>query len=245
MRKSIADAGVTLRPDAGFRPPMESYDKTTELLVRERAFGHFVSFMNSTDSRLPFILQRGVDAGKAIPSLVVLPRTQTGPEEWMEEGDPDDGLKFFLEELALAEQMAGLSFVRVPNQSLMSAEQLEVMFASLKQRNQRMWLTTASQVSQWWRDRDTINVRMEVGPAGPVLVVKQGGIKSMTQSATVWVNLPESGSVLRLIDTGASKNSPKIGLVDPWRASVLLEGLAPGEYRWLVQFDRAPNALAN
>ena len=34
-----------------------------------------------------------------------------------------------------------------------------------------------------------------------------------------------------------SKISPKVGSVDAWRASVLLEGLAPGEHRWSVQFD--------
>jgi hypothetical protein len=237
MRKSISDAGIKMPADAGFRPPMESYDKTTEALVRERAFGHFVSFMDATDTRLPFLIQRGSGGGKAESSLVVLPRTQTGPEEWMEEGDPDEGLKFFLEELNLAEQMAGLSFVRVPSQSLMSSEQLEVLFTSLKGRNQRMWLATASQVSQWWLEREAVSARLEVGPSGPVLVVNQGGAKPMTQPAAVWVNLPKSGSVLRLTSTGVSKISPKVGSVDAWRASVLLEGLAPGEHRWSVQFD--------
>jgi hypothetical protein len=237
MRKSIADAGIKMPADAGFRPPMESYDKTTEALVRERAFGHFVSFMDATDTRLPFLMQRGSGGGKAESSLVVLPRTQTGPEEWMEEGDPDEGLKFFLEELNLAEQMAGLSFVRVPSQSLMSSEQLEVLFTSLKSRNQRMWLATASQVSQWWLERDAVSARLEVGPSGPVLVVNQTGTKPMTQPAAVWVNLPKSASVLRLANTGVSKISPKVGSVDAWRASVLLEGLAPGEHRWSVQFD--------
>jgi hypothetical protein len=237
MRKSISDAGIKMPADAGFRPPMESYDKTTEALVRERAFGHFVSFMDATDTRLPFLIQRGSGGGKAESSLVVLPRTQTGPEEWMEEGDPDEGLKFFLEELNLAEQMAGLSFVRVPSQSLMSSEQLEVLFTSLKGRNQRMWLATASQVSQWWLEREAVSARLEAGPSGPVLVVNQGGAKPMTQPAAVWVNLPKSGSVLRLTSTGVSKISPKVGSVDAWRASILLEGLAPGEHRWSVQFD--------
>lgn len=245
MRKSVADAGIKMVPDAGFRPPMESYDKITEALVKERAFGHFVSFMDATDTRLPFVMKReGVD-GKTESSLVVLPRTQTGPEEWMEEGDPDEGLRSFLEELSLAEQMAGLSFVRVPNQSLMSSEQLEVMFASLKRRNQRMWLTTASQVSQWWRERNTVSVRMELGAEGPVLVVNQSSTKPVSQPAVVWVNLPAPGSVLRLVGIGTSGNLPKVGLVDVWRAAVFLEGLAPGEYRWQVKFDQIPKGLAN
>lgn len=243
MRKAIADAGVAVPADAGFRPPMESYDQTTERLVKEQAFGHFVVLMDATEARLPFMMQRGENDDQSGTTLVVLPRTQASPDQWMEENDPDEGLQFFLEELSLTEQMSGLLFVRVPNQSLMSTEQLETMFSSLKGRSHRMWLATASQVAQWWRERGSLHARMEAGLNGPVLVVTQSGTKPSTQPATVWVNLPESGSVLRIADTGGGKNLPKVSSVDAWRASVSLEGLAPGEHRWSVHFDRTPGSL--
>lgn len=244
MRKAISESGILLNGDAGFRAPMDSYDKTTEKLVKERPFGHFVAFMDSTDARLPFFVSRGAEAEINAAPLVVLPRTQTGPEEWMEEGDPDEGLQAFLGELDLAGKMSGLSLVRVPNQSLMTSEQLAVMFKYLKASNGHMWMGTASQVSQWWRERDAINARLEVGEGGVVLVVGISESKRSTRPATVWVNLPESGGILRLADNKSSQKPPKIGVVDAWRASIVLDGLAPGEHRWRLYFDPAPkNAL--
>jgi hypothetical protein len=245
MRKAISDAGIPLVADAGFRAPMDSYDKTTEKLVKERPFGHFVAFMDATDARLPFFVSRSAEAERAALPLVVLPRTQTGPEEWMEEGDPDEGLQSFLGELDLADKMSGLSFVRVPNQSLMTGEQLGVMFKHLKGSNGHMWMPTANQLTQWWRERESVSARLEVGADGPVLVVNLAGSKRLTRPATVWVNLPESGSGMRLVDNKSGQKSPRIGVVDAWRASIVLDGLAPGEHRWSVNFDPAAKNAVN
>ena len=244
MRQSIKDAGVTLGVDAGFSAPMESYDKTTERLVNESAFGHFVAFKNVTDARLPFIEGGTAATEQTTRSLVVLPRTQTGPEEWMEEGDPDEGLRTFLDEFALAEAMSGLSFVRVPNQSLMTSDQLEVLFKYLKTRSNRMWLATAGQVSQWWRDRQFVSAALEAGPDAPVLVVKITTGKSLSRPLSVWVNVPESGSSLRLADNGAGIKPPQTAAVDTWRASIILDGLPPGEHRWNIYFDRSVRGAA-
>jgi hypothetical protein len=245
MRKAIADAGIPLVADAGFRAPMDSYDKTTEKLVKERPFGHFAAFMDATDARLPFFVPRSADAERAALPLVVLPRTQTGPEEWMEEGDPDEGLQSFLGELDLADKMSGLSFVRVPNQSLMTSDQLGVMFKHLKGSNGHMWMPTANQLAQWWRERGSLSARLEAGADGPVLVVNLADSKRLTRPATVWVNLPEPGSVLSLVDNKSGQKSPRIGVVDAWRTSIVLDGLAPGEHRWSVYFGPAAKNAVN
>lgn len=244
MRKVISDAGISVEPHTGFRAPMESYDKTTEKLVKDRRFGHFVAFMDATDARLPFVAPRGGEADPGASSLVVLPRTQTGPEEWMEEGDPDEGLQSFLDALDLADKMSGFSFVSIPNQNLMTSEQLAVLFKHLKARNEHMWLGTASQIAQWWRERSVLSARLEAAIGGTVLVVNHGGSEPLARPATVWVNLPESGGTLRLVDSKGSQKLPKTVAIDAWRAAVVLEGLAPGEYRWNVYFDRAAQSAA-
>jgi hypothetical protein len=238
MQKAIKDAGVVIAPDAGFHAPMDSYDKTTEKLLNERAFGNFVAFMDATDARLPFIAT--MDAGAATPgkSMVVLPRTQNGPEESMEEGDPEVGLKNFLDELELTDQMASLSIARIPNQSLLTKVQLAEIFKHLKARRERMWLTTASQVAEWWRERERINIRLESGAVAPQLTATIKGEVPLKKAAMIWINLPESGSTLRLAARGNHEKSPKIVNIDTWRAAVVLEGWAPGEYRWDVYFDR-------
>jgi hypothetical protein len=238
MRKAIADAGVVIAPDAGFHAPMDSYDKTTEKLLNERAFGSFMAFKDATDARLPYIAPTTAVGAPIGKPMVILPRTQNGPEESMEEGDPEVGLKNFLNELELTDQMASLSVARVPNQSLLTKAQLAEIFKHLKTRRDRMWLATATQVAEWWRERERVNIRLESGAAAPQLTVTIKGEGSLKQAAMVWVNLPESGSNLRLVARGNYAKSPKIANIDIWRAAVVLEGLAPGEYHWDVYFDR-------
>jgi hypothetical protein len=238
MRKAFADAGVVIAPDAGFHAPMDSYDKTTEKLLNERAFGSFMAVHDVTDSRLPYIAPIAAEGNPIGKPMVVLPRTQNGPEEYMEEGDPEVGLKNFLDEVELTDQMGGLSIVRLPVQTLLTKVQLAEIFKHLKARRDRMWLTTATHAAEWWRERERVNIRLESGAAAPQLTVTIKGEGALKQAAMLWVNLPESGSNLRLVPRGNYAKSPKIASIDIWRAAVVLEGLAPGEYHWDVYFDR-------
>jgi len=240
MRNEIREAGLDLAADAGFHAPMESYDRVTEKLLRDRAFGHFVSFMDATDTRLPFFVDADPAAGNpaTIPRMVVLPRTQKGPEDAMEEGDPEEGMANFLAELDLAMQMGGLSVVRLPNENLLTKEQVAEIFSHLKSRNDHVWLATSGQVAQWWRERDRVNARLDPGEAAPQLTVTIRGEGSLRQAITVWVNLPQAGGGLRLVPKGSHTKFPKIARVDGWRSAVVLEGLAPGVYQWSVYFDR-------
>jgi hypothetical protein len=246
MRKAIKDAGLNIAADAGFRAPMDTYDKITEKIVKERDFGHFVTFMHATDARLPFVIPKNAEAAKLNKSLIGLPSTQMGPEQWMDEGEPEEGLLTFLDELTLSEQMSGLSLVRVPNQSLMSKEQLELVFSHLKTRRERMWLATAGQVTKWWQDREQVNVRLVASTAAPPhLTVTITGEKAVQQAAAVWVNLPQRGSVLRLVGTGKNQKMPRIANVDVWRAALVFEGWVPGEYEWDLYFDSPSTSSIN
>lgn len=240
MRRVIEGAGLNLAADAGFHAPMESYDKATEKLLNERAFGYYVSFMDASDARLPIFASVDSPTGAATMAkpMIVLPRTQNGPEDAMAEGDPAIGLKSFLDELRLAEEMAGLSLVRIPNQSLLTNAQLAEIFEHLKAQRGQMWLATAGHVAQWWHERGRVSARLDPDGVAPQLAVAIKGEAPLKQAVTVWVNLPESGSSLRLVPRGNDKWVPKIVRVDAWRAAVVLEGLAPGEHRWNLYFDR-------
>lgn len=236
MRNEIRDAGLDMAADAGFHAPMESYDRVTEKLVNDRAFGHFVSFMDATDARLPFFVDADIAAHTR--RMVVLPRTQRGPEDAMEEGDPEEGMANFLAELELAQLMGGLSVVRLPNQNLMTKEQIAEIFSHLNARRDHVWLATAGQVAQWWRERDRVRARLDPSGEAPQLTVTISGESSLRQAVMVRVNLPESGGALRLVPRGSHANLPKIARVDGWRSAVVLEGLAPGVYQWSLYFDR-------
>ncbi len=245
MVKGIKSAGIEVAEDAGFHAPTESYDKTTEKLLAEQAFGHYIAFMDSTDTRLPFIVPEVPGNDKRVKSLVVLPRTQSGPEDAMEEGDQEVGLKSFLGELELSDQMGGLSVVRVPNQTLLTHEQSAEIFKHLKDRKDRMWLTTSGRIADWWRERERVTARLEGGNTAFLLTVTVKAGQPLQHAVNVLVNLPESGGSLRLVARSSSDKLPKIATVDAWRASVILDGLSPGQYQWSVYFDRVTAAATN
>jgi Polysaccharide deacetylase len=243
MRREMLDAGIRVDARAGFHAPMESFDKTTEKLLNERAFGHYVSFMDASDARLPFIAPDQVGSTQTLPSLVVLPRTQSGPED--DDRDAATGMREFLNELDLAQQMAGLSVVRISNQSLLGKAQLTEFFNHLKTLSERMWLTTGSHVAEWWRERERVSARLESGAQSPQLTVTIKGEGVLKRAGTVLINLPESGSTLRLLAGGNYSKPPKIVRVDVWRMAVVLDGFEPGEYRWALHFDRPTANVTN
>lgn len=238
MRKVTKDLGINIAAGTGFHAPMESYDKTTENLLKERDFGYYLTSNGVTDARLPFFAQADEGVANPAKAMVVLPRTQIGPEDAMEEGDPEIGLQTFLDELELANQMAGLSLIRIPNQTLLTNEQLAKIFKHMKDRRDRIWLATARQVAEWWRERERVSARLEFDVVAPILTVTIKGEAPLRQAATVWVNLPESGSSLRLVARGNDQKPPKTADIDAWRAAIVLEGLAPGQHQWYVHFDR-------
>lgn len=238
MRKVVDDAGITIAADAGIHAPLEAYDETTEALLREQGFRYYVTSNGATDTRLPFLAASASNGTNASKPIVILPRTQVGPEDAMEEGDPEVALQNFLNELALSQNMAGLSLIRTPNQSLLTTEQLDEIFKHIKAQRERVWLATARQVAQWWRERERVSVRLDASAQGPRLTVKITGEGPLEQAVAVWVNLPDAVSALRLEPHSSQQKMPTIASVDRWRAAVVLAGLPPGEYQWSVHFDR-------
>lgn len=234
MVAGMQEAGIKMGSQAGFATPMDAYDDTTLKLLQERRVGYYSAFMDSTDTGMPFFPKGTTDVNSA---TVVLPRTQQGPEEAIEEGDPDEGIQHFLDQLALSESMGLLSFIRIPSQTILAQEHLDLVFAHLKERKGKVWMSTGSDVAQWWRERAKIATRLDYDGERPVLVVTVYGSEALKTPAAVWVNLPRMGAHLRLQSPQADNPTPPVAPVDAWRDAVLLEDLDPGEYCWYLQFD--------
>ncbi len=238
MRKDFKDAGLKLAVDAGFKPPMDSYDKTTEKVLNERQFGHYIAFMGTVEARLPFMVLPDPATPPPIKATVVLPGTMSSVDDIMEGGDPDRANRTFLGELDMAEKMAGLSVVRMSNQSFLPLEQWTEILKHLKARRDHMWLATSGQVADWWRERERVDIKLESSPTALQLSVTVKGSTPLEQPVSVWINLPESGASLRISPNGQAKSPLKIDTVDAWRAAVVLTGLAPGIHSWQIHFDR-------
>ena len=239
MRDELKAAGVEVAADAGFHAPMESYDKVTERLLIERGFSHYVSFMDATDARLPFFAEPIEDNQQTSHSLVVLPRTQGGPEDSEDDGGPGDLLKTYLAELDLAEKMAALSVIRIPNQNMLGAPELDTFFKDMGARRGRMWMATGGQAANWWRERERVHISLDTLAAVPLLTVTIKGETPLQQAVTVLVNLPAVGSFLRLVAKDSTEKIPKVTNIDTWRDAVVLQNLTPGTYHWQLYFDHA------
>lgn len=238
MRLEMKNSGLDIAADAGFHPPMDSYDKTTEQLIYANGFGHFVSFTDITDARLPFIATPQGISTSTTGATVVLPRTLSGPEDAMDAGDAEAALKTFLSELDLSQKMSALSILRLAQQPFITKEQWNDILGYIKSPNEKIWVATAGQVADWWRERDRVSFRLETDPAAPLLSVTIKGNTPLKQAVAVYVNLPESRTSMRLVSRAGPENSVKIAPVDAWRSALILKDLAPGTYRWHLYFDR-------
>ncbi len=239
MRKMVKDSGVEIAADAGFHAPMDSYDKTTEKLLEIGSFGHLLAASDASEARLPFFSsgQGGLGPTRGGKALVVLPRTQSGPEDSVDNCQPEVGLKPFLNELDLSEKMAGLSVVSVSGKSELTDAQSAEIFGHLNARRERTWPATAGQVADWWRERERVSARLESGETSSRLVVSILAGAALRQASVVAVNLPEMGSTLRLVARGSYEKAPRIARLDAWRAAVVLDGMAAGDYQWDLYFD--------
>ena len=238
MRQEMRSSGLVVAADAGFHPPMDSYDKTTEQLISHNGFGHFVSFMDITDARLPFIsTPQGINISSG-SATVVLPRTVSAPEAAMEAGDAEEGLKAFLSELELSSKMSALSVLQLAQQTFITKEQWGDILGYIKSPNEKIWVATAGQAADWWRERDRVSFRLETDPTAPLLSVTIKGNTPLKQAVAVYINLPESRTVMRLVSRTGPENSVKIVPIDVWRSALILKDLAPGTYSWHLHFDR-------
>lgn len=240
MQQELRDAGLTTSPDRGFHAPMESQDKSTLDLINQLGFTHAVAFMDISDGRLPVIVPRLTSPGGTQQKpMVILPRTLSGPEDLMGEGDPDDGMKQYMAEFEMSSAMGGLSLIRFPNQTLLTDDQLKAIFDQINRNSNRLWNAPNGAVARWWLDRDRISIDIDVVDGKTRLSATISPGESLSQPAAVIVNSPYANDDLKLISLGQDSPVVKVSKIDPWRSAVSLGGLRPGTYRWALQFDRA------
>jgi hypothetical protein len=134
--------------------------------------------------------------------------------------------------------MSSLSVLRLAQQTFITKEQWDDIFSHLKSPNAKTWVATAGQVADWWRERERVSFTLEPDPVAPLLSVTIKGNSPLKQAVSLYVNLPESRNVMRLVSRTDSGNSVKIVAVDAWRSAIVLNDLSPGTYRWQLYFDR-------
>ncbi|TXT40284.1 MAG: hypothetical protein FD135_1416 [Comamonadaceae bacterium] len=236
MQAQLAQADIKITTPASFATPMDGYDDTTRRLLAAQNFGNYLSFMELNESSLPFIASRSAEG---LPQTVVLPRTLAGPEEAAEQ-DPEEGLTNFLGALALNTRMGGMSVVRLPSENLLSPEQRKEMFDSMASQREQMWMASAKQISNWWRQREGVSVEFEPHSQGYALTTTVAQAFTASESISIWVNLPRPNTKVILQAQQKTDKVPEVVIKDKWRAAIVFKNPPAGKQTWLVRFEDSP-----
>lgn len=232
----IREAGLNLPAHPSFHAPLESYDKTTEALIRQRGFGHYIAMQDSSEALLPVLSPADAEAPPGSPSVVVFPRAQRGPEDAAEEGDVETALKSFYGEFAATVQMRGVTVVRQPNQGILPLENLREVADELKRYRGILWAGTASQIADWWRDRERVTAFIEGTAAQPVLTMLIAGGAPLRHPVTTVVFPPYAEAQVELQRGGQNEKSARVFRLDEHRIAIEFSNLAPGTHSWQLRF---------
>lgn len=215
----------------GFHAPMESYDSTTTQVLSEQGFRYLIGDPGASESRLPSYVTAGASTG-----LLILPRTQNGPDDVLGEGQD---FKNFFAEFSASERMGGLNVVRIPSASMMDDKQWAQFAATLKQHDKSMWVASGIEVADWWQERARVRVTLDSSVTPAMLTVAVAGTQALQQAVTILINLPHLDANLQLLQDDSEHVTPIIVRRDVWRADIELGKLAPGVHHWFMQYSAA------
>ena len=236
MQSQLTQARIAMPKPAGFAVPLDAYDAVTQSLVVGKKFDTFLTYSDTTDSSLPFVASRTPDGWG---ETVVLPRSLIGPEEALDEADGDEGIDNFLSALDVSVRSGSLSVVRLPSKTILTPGQRKRIFERIAALRPRMWMASASQIAQWWRNREKVSVTLtpQAQAQDFLLTVTAERTLKLQESFSIWINLPTPNSRVRLVALQKSQKLPQVIEVDQWRAAVVVGAPAAGKQEWLLRFE--------
>lgn len=228
--------GERAKEATGFRAPTESYDDTTEMLLRKHGLLHHAADASAHDDRLPFFswAEPGVPPEKA---LVVLPRTQLDDVSFVHlQYTPEQVRATLAYDLDLTVRSGAFGLLSVHSQNyieggLMLRTMGDYMRKVAAYRD-RLWVARGDEITAWWRQREA--VRLDQRLIDEALYIK---LQTATpvRGLSVFVTLPHKNATLR-VSTNADKAVVRVKPIDPYRAALVFDAVQPGETHVRVTF---------
>ncbi|MGV8899436.1 MAG: polysaccharide deacetylase family protein [Burkholderiaceae bacterium] len=249
MQKEMSEIlGQSVRL-AGFRAPMEEYNKSTERILQTKAFGHHAVDPNRTDATLPFFYQ--ADDSVRADSLVIIPRTQRDDFTLPVAGEGKDAEKLLRSAMVAdfdnAVQMGSLGFLSIHSQhfgpdSLLAAVMPEFLEHAARYRPQ-VWITSSSQIAQWWRERERLEYSIK-GVSGKFTITATiTGLQPLDRGSLVITN-SQSGVPVRIRALKPGSPVANVKPIDELRSAIVFDGMAPGRYSFEVASGPLPRSPA-
>lgn len=224
----------------GFRAPLESYDATTETLLHQAGIGHHVADPGRTEARLPvFAKMDGVENKDA---LVILPRTQRDDINIAtEQASVEQTAAALIDDFDLAVEMGALGLLSVHSQNFMPGATLTrampLYIDRLKQRRSQIWLTSGTEVANWWRQRDRVKVASYYKGKRVEFNITITG-KEPVKDVSLIVMLPQKDRMVTVQSLKIGGVKPTVSKIDAFRAAIVFDSLAPGNYAYQAAFGQ-------
>jgi hypothetical protein len=229
--------GERVSEATGFRAPTESYDNTTEMLLRKHGLLHHAADESAHQDRLPFfsLAEPGLSPDKA---LVVLPRTQLDDVSFMYlKYTPEQVTATLNYDLDLTVRSGALGLLSVHSQNYIAGELMLRSMGEYVRKvasyRDRLWVARGDEIAAWWRQREAVEVEQRLIDDA-LLVRLQTAVA--VRGLSVFVTLPYKNARLR-VSTNGESSAVRVKPIDPYRAALVFDTVQPGKTLLRITFD--------
>jgi Polysaccharide deacetylase len=223
----------------GFRAPTESYDATTEALLRKHGILHHAADPNSHEDRLPSFSksERNIASSQA---LIILPRTQLDDLNFQKQlysaARIDEELAF---DLNLAIQGGALSLLSIHSQNYVDGgymrQPMSKYLGRLTTLKDRLWIARGDQIASWWRKRESVEVKSSPQESGVLMQISVPG-PDPVEGLTVVAVHPFKDAAPVVTDRNGHAVKVRLRNLDSFRSALIFEKLGAGTFEYLVRF---------
>ena len=233
--------GVRALPKVtGFRAPTESWDETTEKLLRKIGIRHHVVGPSASDDRLPFFSKSEAGVGPE-DALVVLPRTQMDDLNYqrLKLDLPEASALITLDFDYLLESGA-LGVLSVHSQNYapdgLMAKLTPPYIKRLQDHRNDIFVGSGTDIETWWRARErVIHTPGKHASTSLIFDVRSPG---NVKGVTFFVTHSVAEGVLKGVKASrADLPQPEIARIDPYRSAIIFrQELKAGRYDYSLEF---------
>lgn len=226
---------------SGFRAPTESWDATTEKLLRPLGIRHHVADPGSSDARIPFF-SRSEPGLSAEQALVVLPRTQMDDLNYlgMKLSTEKSG-ELIMRDFEYGHEAGALGVLSVHSQSYgrdgLMSKLTPPYVKRLQDHRDDVWAVSGGQIESWWRQRE--RVIHEPNKGNDTRLVFDVRAPGQVTGLSFFVTHAVAGKgPTEVLPAGANAPQPTITRIDAYRSALVFPQTLPvGRYSYDLLFQ--------
>jgi Polysaccharide deacetylase len=231
--------GASIGAATGFRAPTESYDFTTEALLRKAGIRHHAADPSSGTDRLPFFSSAEPGLGPN-HALVVLPRTQFDDVNFKRLQYLPAGVESILaNDLDLTVMSGAFGLLSVHTQNYVENGLMYVTMGRYMKKvesyKNKLWVARGDQIAEWWRQREHVTMKSVAEGADIRLQVETTGTGNYSGITALITNIAK----FRMPTVSATDGrgvKVTVKALDPFRTAIIFDTLPLGRSSYLVGF---------